>query len=162
MSLADVLRVSDAALAAFQCEVYRAAGDPAAYSVRMTRSIPISLDIWPPAEIFEASEIAISRPFRIDDEDEGPKVERQTETMVKSIYGDHTYLSPQVGTGPSARELIDVLAFDHNSICLIEAKAMSVIATEARRPSARRAASVTKQIRKALTVRGASRRKSAG
>ena len=156
MTLPDALRISDAALAAFQCEVYRGQEDPVAPSVRLTGAIPISLELWTPTEIFEASEIAVSGPFRIDDEDEGPKVERSVETFVKPIYGDHTYRSPRVGAGPASRELIDVLAFDDNSICLIEAKAMSVLATEVKRPSARRAGNVTKQVRKALNqLRGA-------
>jgi len=48
------------------------------------------------------------------------------------------------------RELTDVLAFDENSICVIQAKALAALNLNSQRSSARLAANVTKDIRKGL------------
>jgi hypothetical protein len=126
------------------------------HRVRMTAAIPIELELWTPTEIFEANETALSGPFRIDDENEGQKVERVVVASLSSVYGENTYRSVAVRSGSASRELIDALAFDQNSICLVEAKATAVLATDSERPSARRAASATKQVMKALRqLRGA-------
>jgi hypothetical protein len=43
-----------------------------------------------------------------------------------------------------------VLAFDENSICVIQAKALAALSVDAQRPSTRLASNVTKDIRKGL------------
>ncbi len=156
LEMSDVLRIADTAMESFQEEVYRSVDDAAGPRIRMTSTIRLALELWRPTEIFEADENALSGPFRIDDADEGRKLETLAFTVLSSVYGACTYQSPTVRGSSELRELTDVLAFDRCWICLVESKATSVLRSETGRASKRRAASATKQVIKALRqLRGA-------
>ena len=116
----------------------------------MSADLPLTLDIWPPSEVFEVTPTAFDGPFVIADREEGRKFERLIQLLIDVAYPGQSYRSPQVQDGSSSRELTDVLAFDERSICVVQAKALSVLNVQRDRPSSRRAASVTKDIKKAI------------
>lgn len=155
-SLAAMARLAEEAMNRFQELIYRPAGSQVGTSSQMTAFIDLSLELRKPIEIFEVTPSTKGGPFRIDDEDEGKKLERELYLALGRIYPGRTYLSPKVGGGAAARELTDVLAFDERFICLLESKAVSALQTSIDRPSKRRASTVRKHVSKALRqLRGA-------
>jgi hypothetical protein len=152
----DMLGIVDLALDRFQKEVYRSESENPSTFIKMTGRIPLALEIWRPQEVFEVSPTVQGGPFRIDDEDEGKKLEMLLHLPIDTIYPSSTYRSPTVRDGSTTRELTDVLGFDAKFICLLESKALSVLTGATQRSSQRRAATVTKHVTKALKqLRGA-------
>jgi hypothetical protein len=145
-----LLRMLELALDRFQHHMHRAPDDPIAEYVTMTATIPMKLEIWKPRAIFEVTPTASGGPFLISDEDEGPKLERLIQVLVDSIYPGNTYTSPDVQDGKVLREVTDVLGFNPDSICVVQAKAMAVFSAAADQSSSRRAANVEKDIKKGL------------
>ena len=111
--------------------------------------VPLSLDLWPTQTIIEVSPTAWEE-FRIDDANEGTKLERVALAALDSIYPGKTFRSPQITKGKNRRELADILAFSNEWLCIVQAKALSVLAVNKDRPSERRKAAVTKDITKGL------------
>lgn len=100
-------------------------------------------------ESFEVYEFGQGQ-FTIADLDEGAGLEQSVHGSLEFIFSENTYRSPKIKKGNSKRELSDFLAFDSEQICLIEAKALSIIGTELDRPPERRIKSIEKDINKAL------------
>jgi len=88
--------------------------------------------------------------FALSDPDEGGGLEQSAHQLLEYLYPLNLYRSPKVKDGKSTRELTDLLAFNSESICLIEAKVLSIISTQLNRSGDRRARGVEKQIKKAL------------
>lgn len=149
--VSTVSRLYELALDRFGKHVYRSPSDAVADEIKMTADLPLTLDIWPQTEVFEVTPTNADGPFVISDHDEGKKFERLTKLLIDVAYPGGSYLSPRVQDGKSTRELEDVLAFDERSICVVEAKALSVLNVQRDRPSTRRAANVTKGIEKAIS-----------
>jgi hypothetical protein len=145
----DLSRVLELSLDLFQRHIYRSP-DAQPEAVEVTAEIALTLDIWKPTEIYDVTPTIQSGPFRIDDDQEGPKLERLVRAVVDSLYPGSSYRSPSVQDGKVRRELADVLGFDSDSICAIQGKAMSVLTVDSERSSKRRSATVTKHITKAL------------
>jgi hypothetical protein len=148
--VAAVARMYDLALDRFGHHLFRSPADAVTDEIKMSADLPLTLDIWPPSEVFEVTPTALDGPFVIADHDEGTKFERLIQLLIDVAYPGRSYRSPQVQDGSSTRELTDVLAFDDRSICVVQAKALSVFNVQGDRPSSRRAASVTKDIKKAI------------
>lgn len=148
--LPDLSRMLELALDRFQRHIHRSQDDPISEDVKMTATVPLKLDIWEPGEIFEVTPTATGGPFLIGDEAEGPKLEGLIHVVVDPIYPGNSYISPDVEDGKTLRELADVLGFDSNFICVVQAKAMAVLAVDSGQPSSRRAARVERDIRKGL------------
>jgi hypothetical protein len=148
--LSTFSRLLNLALDRFGEHVHRSSTDAVADEIRMHAHLPLTLDIKPSTEVFEVTPTAADGPFVIGDSDEGEKLERLTQLLIDVAYPGRSHRSPQVEDGDSTRELIDVLAFDERSICVVEAKALSVFKVRRDRPSSRRATSVTKDIEKAI------------
>lgn len=148
--LSAVSRMYDLALDRFTHHIFRGSADAVAEEIKMSADLPLTLDIWPPSEVFEVTPTAMDGPLVIADHDEGTKFERLIQLLIDVAYPGRSYRSPQVEDGSSTRELTDVLAFDERSICVVQAKALSVLNVPGNRPSSRRAASVTKDIKKAI------------
>lgn len=146
----DLSKMFELALDRFGREIFRSSDQPVGEEIMMFANVPLTLEIWKPTAIFEATPTISDGPFLIGDQDEGPKFERLIHLCIDRAYPGRSYRSPQVQDGKTTRELADVLAFDERSICVIQAKALSVLDVELDRPSSRRAASVTKDIKKAL------------
>ncbi len=144
-------RVFNDALDGFSRHVFRTTDDVLRDEIRMAAELPLALDIWPSTEIFEVTPTIADGPFLIGDHDEGTKFERVVHLSIDTAYRGQSYRSPQVEEGRSTRELTDILAFDDRSICVVQAKALSVLHVQADRPSSRRAAAVTKDIEVALS-----------
>jgi hypothetical protein len=151
LELDAMSRAVNCALDSFAHYVYRTADDVVGDEIRMAAELPLTVDVWPSTEIFEATPTIADGPFLIGDLDEGTKFERLVQLTIDTAYRGRSYRSPQVEDGGSTRELTDVLAFDDRSICVIQAKALSVFHVQADRPSSRRAATVTKDIDGALS-----------
>jgi len=150
VTISDLSRMFELALDHFQHHIYRSKDDPVSDEVRMTATIPLKLDIWKPIEIFEVTPTATGGPFLIDDKDEGPKLEKLIHVVVDSIYPGSSYRSPDVQDGKILRELADVLGFDSDFICAVQAKALAVLTVHSEQPSSRRAGNVGKDIKKGL------------
>ena len=155
-SLGTVARRADLVMNRFQELLYQPEKWSGGTSSRMAPPISLNLDVWKPIEVIEITETTEGGPFRIDDEDEGAKLERELHLALGRIYPDRTYLSPKVGDGATTRELTDILAFDARFLCVVESKVMSALNVSLDRSSKRRAATVRKQFDKALRqLRGA-------
>ena len=150
VKLPDLSRMLEIALDRFQAHLYRSLHDTVSEYVKMTASIPLNLDIWNPSEIFEVTPTVTGGPFFIADEDEGSKLEKMIHVVVDSIYPGNSYISPDVQDGNKRRELTDVLGFDSDFICVVQAKALAVLTVNSKRSSSRRTANVEKDIRKGL------------
>ena len=150
VKVSDLSRIFELALDHFQHHMHRSQDDPVSDEVRWTATIPLKLDIWKPIEIFEVTPTATGGPFLIGDKDEGPKLERLTHVVVDSIYPGSSYLCPDVQDGKKRRPLTDVLGFDSDFICVVEAKAMAVLTVDSGRASSRRAGNVGRDIEKGL------------
>jgi hypothetical protein len=105
-----------------------------------------------------AAQLALDRlsadaPY-MDDSDEGAKLEGSLQVAIDSIYPGSTFRSPTVCSGASQREFTDLLAFDVESICLVEAKAVAVLRADLGRRSGRRAATLKKHMTKAVRQLG--------
>jgi hypothetical protein len=150
VKLPDLSRMLEMALDRFQAHIHRSLDDPVSEDVKMTASIPLNLDIWKPSEIFEVTPTVTGGPFLISDEDEGSKLERLIHVVVDSIYPGKSYISPDVQDRNTRRELADVLGFDSDFICVVEAKALAVLTVNSKQSSSRRTGNVEKDIRKAL------------
>ena len=147
--VSDVCRMLDLALDRFQHRIYSPTEAPGGASTGLITQIPLILDIWPPSEIFDVSP-TLHEGFRIDDEAEGQKLERLIQSVVDSIYPGSSYRSPRVKQGKVLRELADVVGIVAHCICVIQAKVLPVLTVDSERSSARRTATVTKHITKAL------------
>lgn len=143
--------IMNKALDAFARYIFRSSADEVGEEIAMAVELPLQIDVWPSTEIFEVTPTIADGPFLIGDRDEGSKFERLVQLTIDMAYPGGSFRSPQVEDGASTRELTDVLAFDDRSICVIEAKALSVLNVQADRPSSRRAATVTKDIYAALS-----------
>jgi hypothetical protein len=150
VELPDLSRMFEMALDRFQAHIHRPPGDSVSEDVKMTATIPLNLDIWKPIEIFEITPTGVGGPFLITDEDEGSKLERSIHLVVDSIYPGNSYISPDVQERSTRRELADVLGFDLEFICVVQAKALAVLSVSSKRSSSRRTGSVEKDIKKAL------------
>lgn len=152
----DFVRIVERALDCFQKHIYRSTpNDESDSLIEMTAAIPLVLDIWKPVKVFEVSPTAQEGPLLIDDKDEGRKLEKQAYLSLDTIYPGSTYRSPKSGN----RELIDILGFNADFICLIESKSLSVLTVNEARSSQRRAATMTSHVSKAMSqLRGALRR----
>ena len=150
VKLPDLSRILEIALDRFQAHVHRSLDDPVSEDVKMTATVPLKLDIWKPSEIFEVTPTATGGPFLIADEDEGPKLERLIHVVVDSIYPGTSFISPDVQDGKILRELADVLGFDSDFICVVQAKAMAVLTVDSEQSSSRRTGNVEKDIRNGL------------
>lgn len=159
----EFARILKLALDRFQVHIYSLADDKMGASVRMTAAIPLTLDFWTTHEIFEVTLSSQGGPFRIDDEDEGGKLERMVLVALDAAYPGSSYRSPEVRDGSGMRELTDVLGFNVESICVIESKAISVLSGAPGQTSRRRALTVTGHIKDALNqLRGALKKIRAG
>jgi hypothetical protein len=156
----DFARMVECAMDCFQKHIYRSTDhDEGESLIAMTAAIPLVLDIWKPVKIFEVSPTAQEGPFLIDDKGEGGKLEKQAYLSLDTIYPGSTYRSPRSGN----RELIDILGFNTNFICLVESKSLSVLTVDEARSSQRRAATMTGHVSKAMSqLRGALRRLRSG
>jgi len=150
VSLTELAPAVELALDRFHSQIHRSQDNPLTEHVRMTAAIPLNLDIWKPTEIFEVTPTYASGPFLIDDKDEGRRLERQIDVVIGSIYPGSSYISPDVQDGKILRELADVLGFDSNWICVVQAKALAVLSANPRQPSSRRTANVEKDIKNGL------------
>jgi hypothetical protein len=153
VTIEDLSRILTLALDRFQQHIHRSPDDPIREYVKMTATVRMTLDIWKPREMFEVTPTAGSGPFLIDDADEGKKLEHQTNVIMDSIFPGNAYVSPDVQDGKNRRELTDVLGFNKDFICVIQAKAMAVL-TAKDQSSSRRAANVTKGIKEGLKQLG--------
>jgi hypothetical protein len=140
----------ETAIDRFQAHIHRSLGDLVSEDVKITATIPLTLDIWEPTEIFEVTPTGAGGPFLINDEDEGSKLERSIHLVVDSIYPGNSYISPDVQERTTRRELADVLGFDSDFICVVQAKALAVLSANSQRSSSRRTGNVEKDIKKAL------------
>jgi hypothetical protein len=148
-SIADLARLIEGAMNRFQARLYRSASSQQSDPGRLV-FIDMTLDLQKPIEIFEVTEINEGGPFRIDDEDEGKKLERELHLALGRLYPGRTHLSPTVRLGATTRELTDVLAFDDMFYCLLEAKTPSVLTTTLGQPASRRTATVRKHVEQAI------------
>ena len=150
LHLSSLSRLLNLALDRFGQYVHRSPTDAVPDEIKVGADLPLTLEIRPPTEVFEVTPTTADGPFVIGDNDEGKKLERLTHLLIDLAYPGRSHRSPQVEDADSTRELIDVLAFDERSICVAEAKALSVLNVRRDRPSSRRATSVTKHIKKAI------------
>jgi hypothetical protein len=146
----DLSRMLETAIDRFQAHIHRSLADLVSEEVKMTAAIPLTLDIWEPIEIFEVTPTGVGGPFLINDADEGSKLERSIHLVVDSIYPGNCYISPDVQEQSTRRELADVLGFDSDFICVVQAKALAVLSVSSQRSSSRRTGNVEKDIKKAL------------
>jgi hypothetical protein len=145
VEVSEVARNIELALDRFQGPIYGpgdAPDDP-------VFEIPLSLDLWPTQTVIDVSTTSWEE-FRIDDADEGTKLERVAHATLDSIYPGTTFRSPQIVKTQNRRELADILSFNDEWLCVVQAKALSVLAVNDDRSSARRKAAVTKDIEKGL------------
>ena len=149
VKIEDLPRILNLALDRFQHHIHRSPDDLVNEYVNMTATLLLTLDIWRPREMFEVTPTAASGPFLIDDTDEGKKLERLINVIMDSIYPGNAYVSPDVQDGKNRRELTDVLGFNTDFICAIQAKAMAVL-TAKDQASSTRAGNVTKDIKRGL------------
>jgi hypothetical protein len=83
VKIEDLPQILNLALDRFQHHIHRSPDDPINQYVKMTATLPLTLEIWKPREMFEVTPTAASGPFLIDDPDEGKKLER----LLKRHYG---------------------------------------------------------------------------
>lgn len=141
----EIFQTSERALRLFQKYIYRADKPSPG---EMYASIPLTLELWATGEMFEISLTAQGGPFRIDDDDEGWKLEKEAHLCINSLYpGSSSIHRPTRNTG---KELIDILSFVSNFICLIESKALSILKADQKRSSWRRASNVDDDISDAI------------
>jgi hypothetical protein len=150
IKMEDLRHIFEVGIEQFSQHVYRSPGAPRGKYVNPYAHIDLTLDIWKPTEIFDATPTAHDGPFLIGDENEGTKFERLLHLTIDYAYPGSSYRSPSVQDGKYLRELTDVLAFDENSICVIQAKALAALSVDAQRSSTRLTNNVTKDIRKGL------------
>jgi hypothetical protein len=149
LKLEDLPRILNLALDRFQHHIHRSPDDPISGYVKITATIQLKLDIWKPRAIFESTPTATGGPFLIDDKDEGKKLERHINVILDSIFPGNAYVSPDVQDGMNRRELTDVLGFNTDFICVVQAKALAVLSAKDQ-SSTKRAANVTKDIKKGM------------
>jgi hypothetical protein len=142
------------ALDRFQRHIHASPDNPVSEYVKMTATLPLTLDIWKPRELYEVTPTSASGPFVINDQDEGKKLERHISVIIDSIYPGNAYVSPDVQDGKNRRELTDVLGFSTDFICVVQAKALAVL-TAKDQSSSTRVANVTKDIKKGMGLAGA-------
>lgn len=151
----DAKRLSaalEAAMNAFQHEIFRDLTEPRAESIVFSVSIPLTLTFWNQTQTVAVTEASESEPFAIGDVDEGRKLERLGLVALSAVYRSNAHHSPQLQQGANRRELIDLLGYDDDWICVVESKAMSMLNGEAsKQTSDRRKSKVSKDIRKGLS-----------
>jgi hypothetical protein len=150
INIREFPRIADLALSRFAKYIYRKTDEYVATDSEAAAHLPLSLEAWKPIEIFEVSPTLAAGPFHLEDAKEGNKLERGLQTCLDEVFHGNTFVSPSVVDGGKPRELTDVIGFDAGFICLVEAKALAVITVDRSRSSARRAASVQKDIKKGL------------
>jgi len=123
--------------------------------------IPLALDFWPRQTVIHLSP-TLEEAFSIDDEAEGEKLERAVLSVVELLYPERAYRSPRIPEGTGTRELTDVLGFNDDWLCVIQAKALSVLGVADGRSSERRTSAVTKDITKGLKQLAGAMRKIRG
>lgn len=146
VEVSEVARNIELALDRFQLLIYGARSNSYGEPVF---EVAVSLDIWSIQTVVDVSP-TLCEEFRIDDADEGTKLERAIHATLDSIYPGTTFRSPQTIKGQNRRELADILAFNDEWLCVVQAKALSVLAVNGDRSSQRRKAAVTKDIDKGL------------
>jgi hypothetical protein len=144
LEMSEAFRNIELALDRFQGSIYGNRDDREAVF-----EVPMSLDLWPTQTVIDVSPTAWEE-FRIDDANEGTKLERVALATLDSIYPGTTFRSPQITKGQNRRELADILAFNDEWLCVVQAKALSVLSVDENRSSERRKAAVTKDITKGL------------
>lgn len=159
VDLERLSRALNGALDQFAHYVFRDRGNVLKKEIMIAAELPLTLDVRPSTEIFEVTPTIADGPFVVEDAAEGPKFERLVHLAIDIAYPGRSYLSPRVEDGRSTRELTDILAFDDESICVIQAKALSVLNVARDRPSSRRAATVTKDIEAAMSQLNGAMRK---
>lgn len=138
------------ALDLYQQHIFSSPRDASSAAITFSARIPLTLTLWRTTQTIAVTATRESEPFAIDDVDEGQKLERLGRVALDAMFPLHAYHSPRVQDGATRRELVDLLGFDANWLCLIEAKAMSMLDSSSLRSSDRRKASITKGITKGL------------
>jgi hypothetical protein len=138
------------ALDLYQQHIFTSPDDTTSRAVTFSARIPLTLTLWRPPATIAVTATRESEPFAIDDRDEGRKLERLGRVVVDALYPLHSYHSPRVQDGATRRELVDLLGFSADWICLIEAKAMSMLDSSSFRSSDRRKANIERGITKGL------------
>jgi len=149
-SMQDLARVLHLALDRFQAHIHTSGAEVGVTDIGFTARVPMTLEVWPPIEIFEASPTSVSGPFIINDTNEGARLENMILSVLDYVYPGRAYVSPHVEDAGISRELADALAFDELVICVVQAKALAVLGVDRDRPSSRRIANVEKDIKKGL------------
>jgi hypothetical protein len=157
--LNDLPRILSLALDRFQSHVHAPSTAALPQHVGFTAQVPMTLDIWKPSEVFDATPAHVTGPFTVDDLNEGLKLETMILAVLRSLYADRAYLSPHVQHGNNLRELADALAFDERFLCVVQAKALAVLSTDPDQSTSRRVANVTKDINKGLAQLAGAMRK---
>jgi len=148
------------ALDSVQAEVYRsptlATQDP---SIEVFAKIALTVSPRTPAPVYDVSPSLCTAPFVVDDADEGHSQERALQSLLDELYHGNAHLNPLVQHGnKDKRELTDVLCIGSTHLLLLESKAVAVLKTDLDRPTHRRVAAITKDIKTATNqLRGALR-----
>lgn len=125
----------------------------------MVLSSRVTMTYDEPVELFEVSPTALAGPLRVDDRDEGTKLERAAYLVLDTIYPGKTYHSPLIRIANGTREIADALALGDSCAVVIQAKALSVLSASSTRSSERRAAKLTKDVAEAIKqLQGSTRR----
>lgn len=112
-----------------------------------------------PVELFQVSPTAQGGPFRVDDRNEGLKLEQAAYLVLDAVYPGRTYHSPRIRIANGTREIADALALGDRFACVIQAKALSVFGAASSRTSERRSSTLTKAVTEAVRqLQGSTRR----
>jgi len=96
--------------------------------------------------------------YQIDDEDEGGGLEQSAHGSLEIIFEENTYRSPIFIKGGNKKELADLLGFDQEMGCIIQAKATSVYTPNPKPKLERRVKNIENQIEDAVSqLSGATR-----
>lgn len=149
-SLPELSQVIDLALDLFQKDIYPSE-DGKPLMALFKHLIPLSLTISEPIPNYVITTGGTIE-TKLNDNNEGVAQEQSIYALIGYIYPNCTFHSPKIEKGTSKREFIDIIGFDFESrtICLVESKAMYILEIEMNRLGKRRAASIVKQINKAL------------
>ncbi|MGZ3931934.1 MAG: hypothetical protein ACXVP0_11315 [Bacteroidia bacterium] len=86
----------------------------------------------------------------IDDKDEGGVLEKQVWAALESIFHFDLHKNPVIKKENKEREFVDVLAYYHLGILLIESKALGIFASEIDKPMIKKVATLQKHIKKGI------------
>jgi len=90
----ELLRIVNEALDRFQRLAYASTADVRDRDGGAPTAIPLTLNIWPAIDLVEVTPTLGGGPFRIDDSDEGAKLERSLQVALDSIYPGSTFRRP--------------------------------------------------------------------